>query len=298
MEVKIDNCEKKNSSMVSIMMPVYNGEKTIEVAIRSILIQTYTNWQCVIINDCSTDSTQQILAKYCNDTRFKIIHLKENKGRGNARQLAINNADGQYLAFLDADDFYHPEKIHKQVEILEKAANISLVSVGIGSFDLNKNLSSLRGIGNNKIQIYKDSCFLPSFSPASVMLHLSLVTGIDYNPKLNVGEDFDFLIRYLRKNKNYYMMEDVMYFYEEVGAVKASKLIQYQILSLKALLSIYKRNKLLLFVHLSTKILKIIYYLAYIPIFGVNGLISKRGSVPNSIILKEYKSVLNQVSNI
>jgi glycosyltransferase involved in cell wall biosynthesis len=286
-----------NQPLVTVTMPVYNGERTIQLAINSLLNQTYKNWLCVIVNDCSTDGTAAILSKYENDTRFKIIHLPVNKGRGNARQVALENAEGDYICYLDADDFYHPEKIFKQVKIFKQHANITLVSCAIGSFDLKRNICSIRGVGNNSVRIYKDSRKLPFFFPASVMVRLENIFNIRYNIMLDIGEDFDFLIKCLRKESNYYMLSDVLYYYEEVGAVTSKKLIHYQKKSLKALYLIYKNRPLLMINHIIIKITKIVYYIFFIPFFGIDNILKKRGSSPELQTKEEYEKILTSLLN-
>lgn len=281
--------------LVSVTMPVYNGERTIQLAINSLLNQSYKNWLCVIVNDCSTDGTAEILSKYENDSRFKIIHLPVNKGRGNARQVALDNAEGDYICYLDADDFYHPEKIFKQVRAFKHHSNIILVSCAIGSFDKNRNLCSIRGIGNNEVLVYKDSGKLPFFFPASVMVQLGSIANIQYNTKLDVGEDFDFLIKCLRKESNYYMLSDVLYYYEEVGAVNRKKLIHYQKKSLTALYLIYKSRPLLMFKHILTKIAKIAYYYSLIPFIGIDNILKNRGSMPEPKVKVEYNNILSSL---
>ena len=102
--------------LVSIIMPAYNAEKYIEEAIESVLKQTYRNWELIIVNDCSIDATEQIVKKYQEqDERIKFHSLTENQGVANARNTAIQNARGRYLAFLDSDDMWLPEKLEKQI---------------------------------------------------------------------------------------------------------------------------------------------------------------------------------------
>lgn len=106
--------------LVSIVMPAYNSEKYIGEAIDSVLIQTYTNWELIIVDDCSTDRTVEIIRKYAFDNpRINIICLKEHKGVAYARNIAINNARGRYIAFLDSDDLWIGEKLEKQINFMK-----------------------------------------------------------------------------------------------------------------------------------------------------------------------------------
>lgn len=110
---------EKEAELCSIIMPAYNNEKYIAQAIESVLKQRYQNWELIIINDCSTDSTEEIIKKYLlKDTRIKLMNLTKNKGVFNARNIGIQNAKGKNIAFLDADDIWEKEKLQKQVQIL------------------------------------------------------------------------------------------------------------------------------------------------------------------------------------
>src|SRR4051794_25662018 len=94
-----------NLTLVSIITPAYNCEEFISEAIDSVLAQTYINWEMIIVNDKSTDNTEKIVNDYIQlDTRIKVINLSENSGAAVARNKALENANGRYIAFLDSDD--------------------------------------------------------------------------------------------------------------------------------------------------------------------------------------------------
>ena len=89
--------EKNKGPLVTIMMPVFNGLKLIHASIASLLAQTYSNWECIIVDDGSTDGTSEYLDSL-QDIRFRVVHFKENLGRPFARQKALELANGKYLA--------------------------------------------------------------------------------------------------------------------------------------------------------------------------------------------------------
>lgn len=106
--------------MVSIIVPTYNREKLLPRAVESVLRQTYQDWELLVVDDGSTDNTKEIIKKYCDkDCRIHYFH-KENGGQGSARNLGIRNAQGTYVAFLDSDDEWLPEKLQEQVSVLEQ----------------------------------------------------------------------------------------------------------------------------------------------------------------------------------
>ena len=90
---------------VSVITPMYNCEKFISETIESVLNQTYTNWEMIIIDDCSTDKSKQIAKQYIErDKRIRLIELKENSGAAVARNKGIEVSSGRFIAFLDGDD--------------------------------------------------------------------------------------------------------------------------------------------------------------------------------------------------
>ena len=106
--------------LVSIIMPVYNAEKFIGEAILSIQNQTFSNWELLIVDDLSTDSTVKIIKHACaKDTRISFHQLVENSGTGVARNTALQMARGRYIAFLDADDLWREDKLQKQINFMQ-----------------------------------------------------------------------------------------------------------------------------------------------------------------------------------
>ncbi|QNK58168.1 glycosyltransferase family 2 protein [Paenibacillus sp. PAMC21692] len=107
--------------LVSIITPAYNCEKYISMTIESVLEQTYTNWEMIIVNDRSTDSTENIILDYVKkDNRIKLINLEENSGAAVARNTALSNAKGRFIAFLDSDDMWKKEKLKIQLDYMMK----------------------------------------------------------------------------------------------------------------------------------------------------------------------------------
>ena len=112
---------------VSIIVPMYNAEKFIGKTIESVLAQTYQNWEMLIMNDVSTDNSLAIVSLYAKkDERIKIVNTEKNVGVVKGRNFLIDLASGKFIAFLDADDYWHNEKLEKQIKFMkEKNASIS-----------------------------------------------------------------------------------------------------------------------------------------------------------------------------
>ncbi|MGG3468165.1 glycosyltransferase family 2 protein [Neobacillus pocheonensis] len=113
--------ESSSEAVVSIITPSYNSAKFITETIRSVKEQTFTNWEMIIVDDCSLDNTVNIVKKaMMDDFRIKLIELKKNSGPAIARNRAIAYAKGNYLAFLDSDDLWLPRKLERQLMFMEK----------------------------------------------------------------------------------------------------------------------------------------------------------------------------------
>lgn len=121
--------------LVSIITPLYNSQEYIEETIQSILNQNYSNWELIVVDDCSRDESLAIVGEFANkDSRIKIIKLEENSGAAIARNTGIENAKGRYIAFLDSDDLWVPEKLEKQIEFM-KGKDISFSFTGYIKID-------------------------------------------------------------------------------------------------------------------------------------------------------------------
>jgi len=106
-------------SLVSIIMPLYNSEKYLKEAIESVINQSYQNWELIIVDDKSTDSSLEIVKTYTKEEqRICLILLKSNSGPTQARNRAIEEAKGKYIAFLDSDDMWLPNKLQCQIEFM------------------------------------------------------------------------------------------------------------------------------------------------------------------------------------
>ncbi len=110
-----------NLPLVSIITPLYNAEDYITTTLKSIQEQTYTHWEHIIVNDCSTDNSLHIVEELAKkDARIKVVTLSRNSGAAQSRNKATEHATGDYIAFLDADDLWHPEKLEKQLQYMQE----------------------------------------------------------------------------------------------------------------------------------------------------------------------------------
>ncbi|EAC8844357.1 glycosyltransferase family 2 protein [Listeria monocytogenes] len=108
-----------NNKLVSIIMPCYNSANVIDMSIQSILSQSYQNFQLIIVDDYSSDHSIEKIKAYLSDHRIQLVQLPRNMGVANARNVGIKHSLGRFIAFLDSDDVWQPEKLKKQVSMIE-----------------------------------------------------------------------------------------------------------------------------------------------------------------------------------
>ena len=119
-----------NKSLVTIITPSYNCSKFISDTVNSVLSQSYSNWEMIIVDDCSTDNSVEIIERITGDNpKIKLIKLENNVGSAQSRNAALEVASGRFIAFLDSDDIWYTDKLEKQVEfMLKRKAPISFTS--------------------------------------------------------------------------------------------------------------------------------------------------------------------------
>ena len=105
--------------LVSVIMPSWNTGKFIAESIQSVIDQTYENWELIIVDDCSTDNTDEVVAKF-TDKRIRYFKNEKNSGAALSRNRALREANGEWIAFLDSDDLWNPDKLEHQINFMNK----------------------------------------------------------------------------------------------------------------------------------------------------------------------------------
>ncbi len=180
-------------------MSVYNGEEYLREAIDSILNQTFGDFEFLIINDGSTDSTAEILQS-CQDPRIRIINNEKNIGLTKSLNKGLKLAKGEYVARMDADDISMPGRLQKQVEMLEQKLNLGIVGTRDCVIDEKGNIKSeARNYGNPLILRWK-LLFNNVFTHSSVMMRKKAYEDSGgYNPEFEASQDYDLWSRIVKK---------------------------------------------------------------------------------------------------
>lgn len=266
-----------SNPLVSITMPVYNGMPLIKASIESIKKQTYDNWECIIIDDGSNDGTSEYLDTL-NDDRFVVYH-QPNGGRPVARQKALELAKGKYIAMLDAEDLYHPEKIEKQVRIMEERPEVAIVTTAMCSFGTNTDKLYVRGALQDEEVVFNGRNH-PTHAPS--LMRAEVAKKCSYNPMLKLGEDQDFLEKYLNVGDKYIRLADVFYYYSELDSVSKYKIRRNYYLYV---IKYFKEKKYRIS---AVFLLKYIYSLIVFPFQSIDSILAKRGRQPTERQIDDY----------
>jgi len=196
----------KKKPLVSIIMPAYNAEKTILESIESVLRQTYINWELIVVNDGSKDSTSVVVLA-TNDERIRLIE-QENGCVANARNNGINNAKGEYIAFLDSDDLWVEEKLERQIGRLV-GGKYKMCYAKTWCFGENSNQTSDCFVNVAFDFEDKDKILIYDFIPIlTVLIAKDVLDEVGYfDETLRGVEDWDLWIRVLQKCDAIYLDE-------------------------------------------------------------------------------------------
>ena len=203
---------------VSIVMPVYNGEKFISESIDSVLDQTFTDWELIIVNEFgSNKETTEIIHRYeKKDSRIKVIQNEQRLRIAESLNVGMRNAAGEYIARMDSDDRAGKMRIQKQVEYLDSHPEIGIIGIhptvfGDANWDWNTEYDS--------DTILADSLFFLPFLHPTVMFRKNVIekNGIEYNKEYFYTEDYDFFERILHVTKASNIDDKSLFFYRIHG---------------------------------------------------------------------------------
>ena len=200
--------------LVSIIMPAFNASKTIFDSINSVQSQTYQNWEMIIIDDGSTDNTKDIITPFLSDYRIKYLR-QLNSGPSIARNNGINKAQGKYLAFLDSDDLWKPNKLDIQIKYLDNNPNFGLIHTNYSTFENDiKNCKRFKQSSwFSKWPGYERLLIFDSIGTLTVLTETELIKSLGgFRKDLFGTEDWDLWIRVSKETKISKLNEDTAYY--------------------------------------------------------------------------------------
>lgn len=209
--------------LISIITPTYNCGKFIEETIESVIIQTYQNWEMIIVDDCSTDNTKEIVEKYIRqDNRIKYHLLKENSGAAVARTKAMELASGSYMAFLDSDDLWTEDKLERQLSFMKNNGYYftctAYEQIDEAGAPLNKTIKTKNKINYNGVLL---SCPVGN----STVMYAVNKLGKFVVPNIRKRNDDALWLQMLKKEKYIYGMSAVLMKYRvRSNSISSNKL--------------------------------------------------------------------------
>ena len=198
--------------LVSIIMPNYNGGRFLPETLESVLSQTYKNWELLIVDDCSTDGSRELIGSYAEkDDRIRPVFLEENSGAAQARNVALLAAKGKWIAFLDSDDLWLPEKLEKQIAFMTengyKFSCTKYAQIDENSQPRHKVVISPKVIGRRKMFRYNYLGCL------TVMYDAGAIGLLQINPEIGNGRnDYALWLKAVKSEKCYYY-DELLAFY-------------------------------------------------------------------------------------
>ena len=239
----------KSNNLVSIIMTCHNGETFLREAVRSIINQTYYNWELIFYDNHSTDKSEKIIKSF-NDQRIKYFRSNQLVNLGTIRKLAYSECQGFFISFLDVDDYWSEYKIEKQIEIFEIKKSIDVVYSNYSKIENHT-------ISKAKLNLHSGYCQkeiilsyvkgLPITPWMTLMIKRSSIEKLDYSfdDKTHIISDFDLIIR-LSMFCNFDYTEEYLAYYR-VHQNNESKDKQKEINELIYIINKYQKNKTISF---------------------------------------------------
>lgn len=204
----------QSEPLVSVITPAYQAAETLPRALASLVAQSYSRWECVVVDDGSRDSTQGVLA-LVKDPRIRHLKLERNEGRGFARMVALGETKGDFVCSLDADDWYYSGKLSSQVQAFLRDPGLVAVTVGMAVTDATGALIGVQGrVGTCETISLKGPLAL-KFPFGPTMVRADLARELGYNWRYRRGCDLDFFTRLLcSEGRPYCHLPELAYVYQ------------------------------------------------------------------------------------
>lgn len=191
--------------LVSIVMPSWNTAKFIRESIDSVRNQTYTNWELLIVDDCSTDDTDEIVTSYM-DERIRYFKNEKNSGAALTRNRALREARGEWIAFLDSDDLWAPEKLERQIQFMEENNYVfsyhEYIKIDEESRPLNIYVSGPKVVTKHKMYNY-------GYPGCLTFMYSARVMGLIQIKDIKKNNDYAILLKLCKKADCYLLKENL-----------------------------------------------------------------------------------------
>jgi len=203
-------------NLVSVILPVYNGEKFLKKSIDSVLDQSYKNFELIIINDGSTDKSDLIINKYLPNDKIKYFS-RNNKGLVATLNEAIQRSSGQFIARMDQDDICYPTRIQKQLDFLIKN-NIDVCGTSYKIIDENENVLKVINSFNEYFEVIISAMLVPFAHPSVMFRNIFQRKDLSYGSgEIIFAEDYDLWIKMVKKDVSFGNLKEILLKYRVFG---------------------------------------------------------------------------------
>ena len=210
------------NELVSIVMPSYNTAKYIGASIRSVLAQSYSNWELIIVDDCSTDDTDNVIKQYLTDNRIRFLKNEKNSGAAVSRNRALREAKGKWIAFLDSDDLWEPDKLERQIAFMnETGYKFTYTDYKI---QLNGEMLPYIYTGPNKVTEHKlkNYCY---FSTITVMYDREYI-GLVQTADIKKNNDYALWLKVIKNSPCYRFPVCLSYYIKHDNSISSGSKIK------------------------------------------------------------------------
>ena len=230
--------ETKDNELVSIIVPVYNVEKYIVETMESVRRQSYPCWELLLVEDVSTDRTRQVIQDYLNrveDNRIRLICQSENKGAAHARNLGLLQAQGRYIAYLDADDLWEPKKLEREL-VFMREKNAAFAFTGYEFADENG-----RGLGKvvrvPETLSYREALKNTTIFTTTVMFDTARIDKSLLEMPIIKSEDTALWWKVLKRGYTAYGLDENLVKYRRAGKTLSSNKLE----AIRRIWNLYRR---------------------------------------------------------
>lgn len=212
---------------ISVGIPFYNAENYLEDSIKSVINQSFTEWELILVDDGSTDCSLEIAYNFARiDSRIRVISDGYNKKLPYRLNQIIKEAKYPYIARMDADDLIHPDRLKIQFEFLENNKQFDLVSSSMISINNKNEIKGIRGVDSLYIDFHDIKRHYPVVH-ASILVRRKWYLRNNYNLNMSRSQDFELWCRTITNNDlNMAVIPDILYYYREEGMITVDKMLR------------------------------------------------------------------------
>ena len=206
----------ENKDLVSIVMPSYNTASFIGQSICSVQAQTYENWELLIVDDCSADNTDEVVQPYLADSRIRYFKNEKNSGAAVSRNRALREAKGRWIAFLDSDDLWKPDKLEKQIAFMQQSgSHFSYTCYQ----EMNEQGTSFGKVVSGPKRISKTGMFAYCWPGCLTVMYDAVAVGLVQIADIKKNNDYAMWLQVCKKADCYLLPENLASYRKRSGSI-------------------------------------------------------------------------------